>query len=241
MKNILVKSLFKINSSNWEVLDRSAEKDLYNKYLEMHEMSLKSFEKNLIGEWEYVFIDGEFDTIHQALNKTFYAIRELWLKNAPCNILYTDPDTLAIAPISIWGEYDKFMMFAYSDPKTFYKPNAYGINFPNFFNAGVRYFPASMKESTWQVGLELADRWNFDDYDTEQIILNQMLWSQDIKLHQALNPVMAYQAHWFPNIEVWRANVWNGTDINGAKILHLHGSRDIDSKLSFMRSVYKSI
>lgn len=241
MKNILVKSLFKINSANWNVKDRSKEKNLYEKYLESHELSLKSFEKFLPGEWEYEFISGEYDTIHQALHHTFYAIRDLWVKHAPCNILYTDPDTLAINPINVWGQYDKFMMFGFSDPKSFYRPNVYGLVFPNFFNAGVRYFPASMSAVTWQDGLKLADNWKFDNYDTEQIILNRMLWGQGITVDEALNPRLAYQAHWLPTNDVWRANIWNGININEAQIIHLHASRDIEYKLEYMKELYSQI
>jgi len=98
-----------------------------------------------------------------------------------------------------------------------------------------------MTETTWRVGLDLADRWNFNDYDTEQIILNQMLWSQNLKLSDALNPTLAYQAHWFPEIDPWRANIWNGLDINRAQIIHVHSSREIDTKLRFMKDVFKRV
>jgi hypothetical protein len=47
MKNILVKSLFEIKDPNWSVKDRSAETDLYKKYVECHQISLGSFKKHL--------------------------------------------------------------------------------------------------------------------------------------------------------------------------------------------------
>lgn len=239
MKNILVKSLFEIKDPNWSVKDRSAETDLYKKYVECHQISLGSFKKHLKGDWEFAFVSGQFDTIHQALHETFHRIRQLWLENGPCNILYTDPDTVAVAPIDIWGKYNDFMMFNYSDPKSFYTANPYNESFPHFFNAGVRYFPATMKEETWQLGLDMVKNWDFTDYNTEQIILNKMLWSQGVKLENALVPPLAYQAQWLPGVEVWRQDLWNGVHVNNCAILHVHSSRDIDVKLNFMKQLIR--
>lgn len=239
MKNILVKSLFKIKDPNWGVKNRGHETDLYEKYLECHNLSLESFKKQISAQCDYVFFSGEADTIHHALYNNFYEIYNLWLKEYPCNILYTDPDTVAINHVDPWGQYNKFMMFNLSDPKSFYRDNIYGLKFPNFFNAGVRYFPATMSRATWDIGLALADNWNIQSYDTEQIILNQMMWSQDLKLSDALVPNMNYQAAWMGNIEIntWPQDVWNGIAFKRAHIVHFHGSRNIDNTLQHMKKL----
>ena len=67
MKNILVKSLFEIEDSNWQVRDRSRETDLYKKYVEMHQLSLASFKKHLKGDWEFKFISGRVKNVNEAL------------------------------------------------------------------------------------------------------------------------------------------------------------------------------
>lgn len=237
MKNILVKSLYKIASTDWAVKDRSKEQDLYEKYVECHELSLESFQRYLKGDWTYEFIGGEFDTIHEALRHTFYEVHRLWKENYPCNILYTDPDTMAIRSFDIWGQYEKFMMFNYSEPKYFHVKNKYGKIYPTFFNAGVRYFPSTMQESTWNIGLDMADQWDLLDYNTEQIILNEMLWSQGLHVSEALVPKVAYQAHWLPGMDFWRQDIWNGIHIQETDILHVHSSRDIDRKLAWMRTL----
>lgn len=239
MKNILVKSLYKINSTDWAVKDRSKEKDLYEKYVACHDLSLESFKKFLGGEWEYKFFGGEFDTIHLGLKHTFYEVYKLWQENYPCNILYTDPDTMAIRPFNIWGRYEKFMMFNYSEPKYFHVNNKYGKIYPTFFNAGVRYFPSTMSGNTWAIGLDMADQWDLTDYNTEQIILNEMLWSQGLHVSEALIPTVAYQAHWLPGMDYWRQDIWNGIHIKDSDILHVHSSRDIDRKLQWMQSLGK--
>lgn len=238
MKNYLIKSLYEIKDPNWEVKDRSHEIDLYQKYVKCHDLSLDTYKRRLKGTWEYAYISGTFDTIHQALHETFNQIYKVWKEHYPCNILYTDPDTLAVRDFDVWGKYEHFMMFNYSDPKSFFKPNPYNEKFAHFFNAGVRYFPATMKQEIWDLGLDMVAKWNFNDYNTEQIILNRMMWSQGIKLHDALNPRMAYQAHWLPDCEIWRQDLWNGVSVNESSIIHFHSSRNIDKKLNFMQQIY---
>lgn len=239
MKNYLVKSLFKVNSANWHVMDRSHEVGMHENYLAMHEISLQSHYKYLAWPWELVFIDGTVDDINQAFVKTFNAIYDLW-RSEPCNILYTDPDTVVINPVNPWDEFREFRMFNYTDPKSFNSASVYNKTFINFFNAGVRYFPATMSEETWQIGLDMIKQWDYNDYNTEQIILNTMLWSQGIKLKDALRPDMAYQAQWLPNratVEV--QDVWNGFKLSDSKIVHVHGSRDSTIKLQLMQALTK--
>jgi hypothetical protein len=84
----------------------------------------------------------------------------------------------------------------------------------------------------------MLDKWEERTYNTEQIILNSMLWDQGLTLDQALRPEWAYQAHWLPNqAPVWVQDTWNGIDINQALIIHTHSSRGIDEKLNFMKQI----
>ena len=96
-----------------------------------------------------------------------------------------------------------------------------------------------MLHATWDIGLELVKNWDFNSYDTEQLILNQMLWSQNIHLKDALIPDMNFQAPWMDYGEMWRQNLWNGFCIEQAKIIHLHGSRDINFTLDLMNRLTK--
>lgn len=237
MKNYLVKSLFRVKDTNWEVLDRSHESNLFESYLKMHKISAASYQKFLGGDWELKFITGDVGQINEAFERTFWAIHELW-HSEPCNILYTDPDTLAIKPVDFWDRYQHFLMFNHTDPKQFNKSNPYNRQYKDFFNAGVRYFPATMNESIWQLGTTMAKTWDPSTYDTEQIILNAMLWDQGIVLNEALDPTMAWQL-FHPDLNFGQA--WNGCSIQDAKILHLHSSRGADGRLAFMTDTARQL
>lgn len=237
MKNYLVKSLYEVSSTDWKVLDRSHENNLFGNYLEMHRLSVASYKKFLAGDWELKFFTGRVEHINQAFEKTFWAIHDLWHKE-PCNILYTDPDTMAIKAIDPWGSYDNFRMFNYTDPRELITDNVYGKTYKHFFNAGVRYFPASMSEKTWKIGTSIAANWDSTTYDTEQIILNEMLWSQGLTVDQVLDPTVAWQAF---NTDLNFGNRWNNCDIKTAKILHFHSSRGSDSRLQIMQNLGKEI
>jgi len=236
MKNILVKSLFEIQDTNWHIRQRD-EDNLYQKYVEMHQLSLRSFTRHLKGDWEFKFFSGRVQNVNEAFQKTFYSIYDLW-RQGGVNIFYTDPDTIALRDINPWEITDHFMMFNFTDPRSFDTPNRYNRQFPYFFNAGVRMFPAAMQQKIWDIGLDMAKNWDSNTYDTEQIILNSMLWDQGLRLDQVLRPEWCYQGQWIPGeIPVWKQDFWNGIDLSSAHILHLHSSRDIDSKLQFMKTV----
>jgi hypothetical protein len=206
----------------------------------MHRLSVASFSKHLKGTWELKFVQGTVDNINDAFQHTFKEIYQLW-QQGDTNILYTDPDTVAIRDLDPWNISDRFMMFNFTDPKSFNDLNQYEKSFPYFFNAGVRYFPATMSQHTWDLGLSMVDQWEPDTYNTEQIILNSMLWSQGVTLDQVLRPELAYQAHWLPMVPVWAQDLWNGIEIGRAAIVHTHSSRDIDQKLNLMRQLTGAI
>jgi len=237
MKNYLVKSLFRVSDTNWHFRDRADEANLYEKYVEMHQISVHSFSRHLKGDWELRFIQGSVNNINEAFKRTFLAIYDLW-KQGDTNIFYTDPDTVAIRDINPWNLSDHFMMFNFTDPKHFDAPNHYGRQFDNFFNAGVRLFPAGMNPGIWNRALAMLANWQEDTYDTEQIILNSMLWDQGVSLDQVLRPEWAYQAQWLPDrAALWQQDTWNGIDINRAAIIHTHSSRGIGVKLAFMKQL----
>lgn len=238
MKNYLVKSLFKVRDTNWHFKDRSNETDLYEKYYQMHLISVDSFKNNLDGNWELKFIEGEVSNINDAFKTTFLEIYKLWQSDKNVNIFYTDPDTVAIRKINPWQISTRFMMFNFTDPKSFDTPNIYNRKFPYFFNAGVRFFPGEMSQKIWDIGLSMLEKWEENTYNTEQIILNSMLWDQGVTLDQVLRPEWAYQAQWLPNqFPLYIQDMWNGIDINKSFIIHTHSSRNIDEKLSFMKAI----
>lgn len=238
MKNYLVKTLFEVRSTDWEVVDRSHETGLYENYLAMHQLSVGSFKQHLKGDWELKFQGGRVDTIHEAFERTFWFIHDLWHQE-PCNILYTDPDTVAIKDLNVWGHISGFRMFNFTDPRSYAGENSYQRTFPWFFNAGVRYFSHDMSREIWKQGADMARNWDHSTYDTEQIILNSMLWDQGLRLDQCLRPDIAYQAQWLPDRPVWAQDLWNGSNLERAAIIHVHGSRNSGSKLHLMQNLLR--
>ena len=240
MKNYLVKSLYQIANPDWHVLDRRHETNLFEQYMELHEMSLDSFNQHLKGDWELKFFTGEFHDINQAFESTFWAIHDLWHQE-PCNILYTDPDTLAVQPVDVFGKFPNFMMFNHTDPRTFDRD---GIVFEHFFNAGVRYFPSTMSEETWKLGADMARNWNYNSYDTEQIILNAMLWSQGLDVQQVHHPKLNWMAMSLRNMDpAWMSahSAWNLFPIESAEIIHFHSSRGAQAVKQIMELVKSSV
>ena len=231
IKNYLVKSLFEVDSpTGYQV---------FPTYQKMHELSVLSHRACLQGDWELVFFQGKTADIHQALKETFFKIYELW-SSEPCNILYTDPDTLMVAETEMFGKYDHFRMFNLTDPQSFNQPNIYGKEYRYFLNAGVRYFPSSMKQETWNTGLDMAARWNIPDWNIEQIILNEMAWGQGLTPAEMIDPRMAYQAFMLPGGEQW-ADQWNNCAFSDAKIVHWHSTRGAENRLELMEQVSNQI
>ena len=237
MKNYLIRSLYKIKSPMW-FDDRSSEGDLYDWYMKMHDISLRSFEKHLQGDWEFIFFNKEVDNIQEVFQDHFFEIYEIW-KQGDCNILYCGPDNIMMKPTEFFGKYDDFRMFNYTDPKSSVEANTYNIQHEHFFNADVRYYPSTMSQDIWDMGLEMANNWDFNSWNTEQTILNKMLWDQPNRtIENTLDPKIAYQGHQLFT-EDWEnrkaySNTWNECDIKDAHIIHLHGSRHAPKKYSLM-------
>ena len=240
MKNYLIRSLYKIKSPMW-FDDRSSEGDLYEWYMKMHEISLRTFKKHLQGDWEFIFFNKEVDNIQEVFKDHFFEIYDIW-KQGNCNILYCGPDNVMMKPTHFFGKYQDFMMFNYTDPKQSVEANHYNIQHEHFFNADVRYYPSTMSQDIWDMGLEMANNWDFDSWNTEQFILNKMLWDQEGRtLQNTLDPSVAYQGHQL-FVEDWDnrkkySNEWNNCDIKDAHIIHLHGSRHAPRKHELMKQL----
>ena len=221
--------------------DRSSEGDLYDWYMKMHDISLRTFEKHLQGDWEFVFFNKEVENIQEVFKDHFFEIYDIW-KQGDCNILYCGPDNIMMKPTEFFGQYDDFRMFNYTDPKQSTEPNHYNIQHQHFFNADVRYYPSTMSQDIWDMGLEMAENWDFDSWNTEQFILNKMLWDQEGRtIENTLDPTVAYQGHqlFLDNWEQRKAysNEWNTCDLKQAHIIHLHGSRNAPRKFALMEKL----
>lgn len=221
--------------------DRSNEGDLYDWYMKMHDISLRTFEKHLQGDWEFIFFNKEVENIQEVFKDHFFEIYDIW-KQGDCNILYCGPDNMMMKPTEFFGKYDDFRMFNYTDPKSSVEPNHYDVQHEHFFNADVRYYPSTMSQDIWDMGLEMANNWDFNSWNTEQFILNKMLWDQEGRtIENTLEPTVAYQGHQL-FISDWEqrkeySNQWNNCELKDAHIIHLHGSRNAPGKFALMEKL----
>jgi len=230
MKNYLVKSLNRIKSTDWFWTDRASEGDIYPLYKQMHDLSKLSFDLMLGGDWEYIFLEAVVEDVNQTFKDQFYEIYDIW-QSEPCNILYTGPDTQMIQPTEIFGKYNNFLLWNYTDPKQ-------TTRHQHYLNADIRYYPSTMTDELWSIGLEKFR--SFDYWGGDQDLYNDMVWSQGLSPEQVINPKMAYQAFMLPGGESW-ADDWNGCAFGDAHIVHWHGSRSARQKLELMQQVSAQI
>lgn len=199
------------------------------KYDEMYKVSRASAKKFLKGDWQEIKFTSPVKDVRWYQIAQWYAIKELWYKE-PCNILAMGSDTLFIKPTDIFGQYNKMMMFNYTDPKSH-------SEFKHYFNDDIRYYPATMDPEVWSVGERLMDNWfkhEEKNWAWGQLLHNYQFWSQDVNVNEVLDPTMAWQAF---GLDEDQGKIFNNCDINDAKILHFHGSRDADPRLEVMRHI----
>ena len=214
VKNYLIGTLYRITANTY------GDTNKYNEYAKAYELSRDSFQKNLKDCDEMIMLTGEVDHIQKMFKDHLFRIYEIW-KSEPCNILYCGPDTFCRKPLSIFGKFDNFCMFNYTDPRS-----AFG--FKHFFNADVRYYPHNMEQDIWDLGLRMAEQWDLSVWNTEQIILNKMLWEQTIKFKDVYRPDIAWQG-------IWDKKGNGNIDLEDAKIVHFHATRNVKRAIDKMQ------
>lgn len=205
-------------------------------YNTMFEVSWASAQQFLKGDWESVVFTETAESRVGMFKDNWQRIWDLWHRET-CNILYLDSDTMFIKPTEIFDRFGEFRMFNWSDPKS-------TAQFPNYFNAGVRYYPSSMSNEIWAVGAAMADPWNLDIWDQEQVIFNQMFWTQTIPDEDRRHPELNWQGMWMtvPNRKLQASHEeWNKLALNDAHIVHLHGSRGAVKNATLMTHVAQQL
>lgn len=235
IKNYLVSSIFNVKTTKWAWTDRANEGDIRMYYHKMYDISVASFEHFLEGDFTVICWAGSVENPTHIARRNWDLIRDLWSSHE-CNILWHGPDTQMIQPTEIFGRYQDFELFSWTDPKSI-------ADVENYFNNDIRYFPSTMSQDVWAVGDKLVETWDTSNTDQgwnyEQIMHNKMFWSQPGRtLENSLRPDMVYQAQWLPSADdavKARQDDWNGGVLEDAHIIHWHGSRSAQAKLSAMQ------
>jgi len=235
MANILCLAVSKIqNDENLEYNKHLGTQDTYKLYEAMSEIVIHSAETYIQEDFDIVVLQDDVKSYQEIFHKNFQNVYDVWNEDGPNNILFLDTDTLVVAPVEVFGKYDRFQMFNYTDPKRLSgkdKENKYGLDHEHYFNAGCRYYPDTMTKEVWDLGWSYAKDWDYNIWGTEQIIFNEMMYSQDRDYKTWLTPEMGYQVMNLPfnkidgNPQISALEEWNGLEFSRAKIMHLHGTR----------------
>jgi len=203
-------------------------------YDKMFELSRRSVRHFLAGEYEEHVLTQPAKDRNELFRRTYQYLRRLW-RREPCNILFLDSDTLMTWHTEVFGKYQEFRMFNWTDPKSHPK-------FPNYYNCAVRYFPATMSRKIWDIGDYHYARWNYDIYAHEQEMYNHMFWAQNIPAHEAHEPDMNFQmpgASSPQQLQYWAE--WNHCDFKQIKILHYHGTRGPEQAIQMATALSRSV
>jgi hypothetical protein len=235
MKNYVVWTNCDVVSESEEVqnrlnIPRCDNPEARSAYNLMYQVSRASAEKFLAGDWTALVYDDPAPSRLQIFKRNWQRIYDLW-HSEPCNILYLDSDSMFVKPTELFGRFKEFRMFNWTDPKS--RPN-----FENFYNAGVRYYPASISEEVWKIGDDMAQNWQDDNWGMEQEIFNTMFWHQNIEDHH--HPELAWQGLrlLYQHPDAQRAHEeWNNCALSQAHIMHIHGSRGPVSNAQLMKNL----
>lgn len=251
MSNILCMSVSKIKSSDKLEYNKQLGADnTYKLYEAMSEIVIHSAETFIQEDFDIVVFEDEVGSYQEIFHKNFSSVYDTWKTGGPNNILFLDCDTLVVAPVNVFGQFDRFQLFNYTDPKILSgndSKNKYKLMFDHYFNAGVRYYPNTMPNELWDLGWSYAKDWDYDIWGTEQIIFNQMMYSQDQHVRTWLKPEMNFQAMNVPFHDIDNRGLqdylreWNGIHMNSAKILHLHGTRGADNTVLLQWELWRRL
>jgi hypothetical protein len=204
-------------------------------YNTMFNISRASARKFLQDDWEELVFTEPSETRVDMFKSNWQRIWEVWHRE-PCNILYLDSDTMFIRPTKIFGRFQEFRLFNWTDPKS-------NHIFKDYYNAGVRYYPSTMKPVIWQIGSTIAQNWDLNIWDQEQIIFNQMFWTQPINDKDRHHPELNWQGmHMIsPDPRAQLAHKeWNNCTVDQAHIIHVHGSRNAVQTAQLMTNTAKT-
>lgn len=234
MKNYLVAKNYTITDHTKWYEDRSHEQNLVANYAAMEKILCDTARQHLVSLDDIVVHRGQATHIRDVFRIHFKEIYDLW-SSEPCNILYCDLDVVFLQQARFFDQYDFFAMFNFTDPPRTVD-NHYGLMFERFFNCGIRYYPHTMKQETWDIGFEMLDNWNPDRWDSEQVIYNQMLWSQNVAPQRFYRPDLSFQM--LNNKPLHQHNTdFNRIDIRQAALVHVHGSRGSGDRLEIMKQL----
>jgi hypothetical protein len=238
IKNYVIGTHRRILDSKWNWKDTATEGDIYETYKRMYQYSRASLRHFLQDEWTEICYTEEIQHVNQAARISWQNIYELWHKE-PCNILVVGPDVSMIRPTKIFGVFNEFRLFNWTDPKSYTDENPWGVRHNDYFNGDLIYLPHTMKKEVWDIYEQMMPNYRDTAWGDDQIITNQMFWSQNIPWQEAHRPDLFYMAHWLPWKSVREMDEWNCYKMNQAHTIHWSGSRHSPTRLALMKNIHE--
>tara|TARA_B100000900_G_scaffold233883_1_gene198569 strand:+ start:1168 stop:1977 length:810 start_codon:yes stop_codon:yes gene_type:complete len=237
------------NNDKLEYNQQAGADNTFKLYSSMSEILCESVDTFLEGDWDFEIIENDVDSYQEVFDTNFNEVYEMW-DSGKNNILFLDLDTIMLQPVNVFDNLDHFQMFNYTDPKTLGgkdADNKYGLQHQHYFNAGVRYYPSKMSQDVWDLGWKYASDWDYNIWGTEQIIFNEMMYSENKDVNNWLDPTMNFQMMnavpqaVYHQKYIAEIEAWNGASIDDAKIMHLHGTRGADKTVMTQWQLWKQI
>lgn len=249
MRNILCITVSQIKENGTlEFNKKLGHSNTFHLYEAMSEIVIHSARRFIKSDFDVHIIRSEVNSYQEIFHTNFQKVYDLWRDDGPNNILYLDGDTLVTGEVNIFDNLKDFQMFNYTaSRKLKSKENKYNLMFEHYFNAGIRYYPATMNSHVWDTGWEYAKDWDYDFWGTEQAIFNKMMYSQNPDHTYWLKPDMGFQVIGIPFNQLFNDNViermnkWNNANFRDAKIMHLHGTRDAVNTLVSQWVLWRNI
>lgn len=240
IKNYVVGTHRRILDSKWNWKDTANEGDIYELYKSMYQYSRASLRHFLLDQWTEVCFTEEIQHVNMAARISWNNIYNLW-HSEPCNILVVGPDVSMIRPTKIFDAFNEFRMFNWTDPKSYNEPNPWDVQHPDYFNGDLLYFPHTMKREVWQIYEQMIPQYRDTAWGDDQVIANQMFWSQNLSWQDAHRPDLFYMAHLLPWRPIREMDEWNCYKMSQANMLHWSGSRHAPTRVALMRDINQSL
>lgn len=240
IKNYVVGTHRRVLDSKWNWKDTANEGDIYETYKAMYQYSRASLKHFLADSWTEICFTEEIQHINMAARISWNNIYNLW-HSEPCNIFVVGPDVSMVRPTKIFDVFKEFRMFNWTDPKSFTDPNPWNITHKDYFNGDLMYFPHTMSREVWKIYEQMIPHYRDSAWGDDQVIANQMFWSQNIPWQEAHRPDLFYMAHLLPWRPVREMDEWNCYKMNQAHTIHWAGSRHSPTRLNLMMKINESL
>lgn len=232
--NLFVLKHYKLSTGAGWIYRNRTEGEL-NCYSEMRKIAEHSGRKHINDLDDVIVFTDTVDDIQSAFQLNFSQLHQLWSEGH--SVFYCDLDTIVFRPISPFS-LPTYSLFNYANRERSQYDKTNDRMIDPYLNCGVRYQPATMKQSTWELGFELWERTTGTVWDYEQMVYNYMLQAEVDDPHTTINPRMNYLIHEASYEAYKNVRVNSGIPPLWAFVLHFQASRATEERLEMMRATW---